>query len=297
MDEAANRFEDQGDADESEADADEDNGWDFDTEGLTVSAASEDEPEAGEAVEVETASDDEIISKIMNRDTGDEPDAQKNAPAPDHRASGNEQRRVSRPLTPISEENGDVGRLLAETDNHLKDDESVRRRRVISQMRAAVAATKADRLVSRRVLTPEEEVAAEQERYRDDLNEVVREVSRPLPGKESDRRPSVAPLVLVSSQRVDGSVPPIRVPREDETTEAGDFVGFAKDMGARELPELLEAAAAYASFVEGQPSFTRPEAAGEDPLGHHRLDLLLQRSFERGVEKERLFRDCHQNWT
>ena len=35
---------------------------------------------------------------------------------------------------------------MAETDTKLNDDEVVRRRRVISQMRAAVAATKADRI-------------------------------------------------------------------------------------------------------------------------------------------------------
>lgn len=279
MDEAANLFEDGGDGAESEADADQDDGWDFDTEGLTASADPEEELDGGEAVEVESASDDDIISKIMNRDTRGAPDAQNNAPAPDDPDSADEQRRVSKPLTPLSEENGDVGRLLAETDNHLKDDESIRRRRVISQMRAAVAATKADRLISRRVLTPEEEVAAEQERYRDDLNEVVREVSRPLPGKESDRRPSVAPLVLVSSQRVDSSASPASAAKEDDSAETADFVGFAKDMGARELPELLEAAAAYASFVEGQPSFTRPEIMRRVA----RVDPTLKLSREDGL--------------
>ncbi|MEP6320824.1 MAG: hypothetical protein ABJ074_10525, partial [Paracoccaceae bacterium] len=48
----------------------------------------------------------------------------------------------------------DVGRLLEETDSKLNEDGVVRRRQVISQMRAAVAATKADRAVTR-LISPE----------------------------------------------------------------------------------------------------------------------------------------------
>ncbi|MEM8803364.1 MAG: hypothetical protein AAGF55_12595, partial [Pseudomonadota bacterium] len=51
------------------------------------------------------------------------------------------QRAVTKVLSPKPD--ADVGRLLDETDTKLNDDETVRRRRVISQMRAAVAATKA----------------------------------------------------------------------------------------------------------------------------------------------------------
>ena len=50
-------------------------------------------------------------------------------------------------------------------------------------------------------------------------------------------------------------------------------------MGARELPELLEAAAAYASFVEGQPSFTRPEIMRRVA----RVDPTLKLSREEGL--------------
>ena len=62
--------------------------------------------------------------------------------------------------------------------------------------------------------------------------------------------------MLVSSQRVD-------VEKAEATpepaNEAGDFAEFAKTMGATELSDLLEAAAAFTVFSEGQPSFTRPE--------------------------------------
>jgi hypothetical protein len=275
---ASTLFEDQTDEEDPDI-AHRDDGWDFDTEGLAASAEPEAEPDTEEDVDTDSASDETLISKIMSRGTDVAADKGDKAFSDDIQASQDDQRRTSKPLSSLSEENGDVGRLLAETDNHLKDDEGIRRRRVISQMRAAVAATKADRLVSRRVLTPEEEVAAEQERYRVDLKEVVREVSRPLPGKEQDRRASVAPLVLVSSQRVDKSAASAPVHADKDTTDTGDFVGFAKDMGARELPELLEAAAAYASFVEGQPSFTRPEIMRRVA----RLDPTLRLSREDGL--------------
>ena len=119
-------------------------------------------------------------------------------------------------------------------------------------MRAAVAATKADRLVTRQV--PRED-AEEQERspYRNDLSEVVRPATGAQQGTSRPKTNS-PPLVLVSSQRVD---------EEGEDADAGDlpsdFKDFAKTVGAKELPELLEAAAAYTVFGEGHPSFTRPE--------------------------------------
>jgi len=58
----------------------------------------------------------------------------------------------------------------------------------------------------------------------------------------------------VSSQRVDTETD------TDTKAEAPkDLVAFIKSMGAEELPDLLEATAAFTSFVEGQPTFTRPE--------------------------------------
>jgi hypothetical protein len=146
---------------------------------------------------------------------------------------------ISAVLSPEPEE--DVGRLLEETDSKLNDDDTVRRRRVISQMRAAVAATKADRLVSRQVSRDPEE--ADKDRYREDLSEAV-EGTEPT---AASRPKSAAPLVLVSSQRI------------DSRPTAPDFAEFVASVGARELGDLIEAAAAYTVFTEGQSSFTRPE--------------------------------------
>lgn len=159
---------------------------------------------------------------------------------------------LNKPLS--DDQDRDVGRILAETDNKLNEDDVVRRRRVISQMRAAVAATKADRLVSRQV--PRETVEEEERSpYRNDLSEVVRAATT-VPHDGGRPKTASPPLVLVSSQRVDAA-------NEDEEAEADDlpedFADFAETMGAKELPELLEAAAAYTVFGEGHPSFTRPE--------------------------------------
>ena len=60
-----------------------------------------------------------------------------------------------------------------------------------------------------------------------------------------------------------GPVTPRRVKSEteteDETPEEGGFALFAQEQGAQSLPDLLEAAAAYLSFIEGQEQFSRPQ--------------------------------------
>jgi hypothetical protein len=120
--------------------------------------------------------------------------------------------------------------------------------------------------------------------YRDDLAHAVRtNRTEDRPRTEPRRLP---PLVLVSEQRVDldritqdaetqsephGSVLPrrivsegtLRMQEDDEAdnifSESGSFSEFAREMGATELPDLLEAAAAYYHYVEGQPHFSRPQ--------------------------------------
>ena len=190
----------------------------------------------------------DIIGNLSNRIAEDD-----DAEAQDEDVSQDSEpaRSISKPLSEAQE--SDVGRLIEKTDSKLNEDEVVRRRRVISQMRAAVAATKADRLVSRQV---SKEVVEEEERspYREDLSEVVRSAS--IQGAGIERSSSSPPLVLVSSQRVDEVEANAST---DQSDEPQNFAGFAEDMGAKELPELLEAAAAFTVFKEGQSSFTRPE--------------------------------------
>lgn len=198
-----------------------------------------DEALASAGTDADDDDNDRIISAVL-------------APEPEAEEEDEDARIISAVLSPEPEAN--VGRLLEETDNKLNDDDTVRRRRVISQMRAAVAATKADRLISRQVSRDPEE--AEKDRYREDLSEAVDTTQPATP----PRPRAVAPLVLVSSQRI------------DSRPSTPDFAEFVANVGARELGDLIEAAAAYTVFSEGQSSFTRPEimkrVARVDPTLH-----------------------------
>ncbi len=172
-------------------------------------------------------------------------------------------------------------RILEETNSKMAETEGTRRRSAIAHLKAAVAATKADRLLNRK--RSSEDDAEEQSAYREDLAKVVR--PRPSEPRENaaTKRPALidetaAPLMLVSSQRIDSvtahpsqldQVRPRRIgagmlaldsdDREDEEDDDTDFIAFAESVGARDLPDLLEAAAAYTAFVERQPHFSRPQ--------------------------------------
>ena len=164
------------------------------------------------------------------------------------------------------DQDSDISRLLAETNSQMGEQEGATRRDAFAHLRAAVAAKKADVEAGGTDLEEDGDGA-----YRDDLASVVKprrpatsagRTARP----QSDGRP--APLKLVAEQRIDvdemqptGPVRPRRVASMEEATgvDAGSFAEFAADMGASKLPELLEAAAAYMSFVEGREQFSRPQ--------------------------------------
>ena len=207
------------------------------------------------------------------------------------------------------EENAEsVSRILDVTNTEMEETEGTRRRSAIAHLKAAVAATRADKLLSRLRKDDEEK---EMNQYRQDLAKVVRP-KRPAAEDGPKKKRRVAPLVLVSEQRVDeeqavetppaqggAAVRPRRISRdnlalsdEDETQEAGpnenifiepeSFAKFASEVGAHDLPDLLEAAAAYMSFVEGHEYFSRPQimkavAAIKDDEEYSREETL--RSF------------------
>ena len=173
-------------------------------------------------------------------------------------------------------------RILEETNTKMADREGTRRRSAIAHLKAAVAATKADRMLKRE---RSREVDEEEQRdYREDLAKVVRpRRSEPRESAAEKVRPRLvdeiaAPLILGSSQRIDtpGETPektdlrPRRVGAgmlaldeevvtEDHEEDDSEFIAFAESVGATNLPDLLEAAAAYTAFVEQQPSFSRPQ--------------------------------------
>ena len=188
-------------------------------------------------------------------------------------------------LQPLSEPEGDaadVDRLLEKTNSQMAETEGTRRRSAIAHLKAAVAATKADRLL-KRVSWREKTEAEVQTQYRDDLAQVVRPRRPSEPAAEAPReRPkpigeAKSPLMLVSELRVDDEtsrvltpIRPRRIQSDEEAENASEtegssyedaarFAEFAEKMGAKDLTDLLEAAAAYAAFVENRPHFSRPQ--------------------------------------
>lgn len=158
----------------------------------------------------------------------------------------------------------DLARLMASVETQMNNARTASNRETYDHMRAAVAAADND-------LTEKGDVTA----YRDDVANTVRP-RRPVAKGTGSRTPRPAgesrpaPLRLVAEQRVDlphmgaaGPVHPRRVAlasaRDSPAADDGRFAQFAADMGAASLPELLEAAAAYLSFVEKRAQFSRPQ--------------------------------------
>ncbi|WP_323785134.1 hypothetical protein [Thalassovita sp.] len=174
-------------------------------------------------------------------------------------------------------EEPDVSRLMEKTQSEMDNPEGAHRRNAIAHLRAAVEATRAETEAGGGLKRGDDSVDA----FRDDLDSVVRprRPVRPQAHAERPEAPRPAPLKLVASQRIDAPVEaapvtaPIKIrPRrvslkpaaESSASQAdvsayGSFAEFAEAMGAEKLPDLLEAAAAYLSYVEGHEQFSRPQ--------------------------------------
>ena len=187
----------------------------------------------------------------------------------------------------------DLSRLMAEAASKMDEPESSSRREAYAHLRAAVAAAEAEESLGDSASRAEVDAA-----YREDLASVVRP-RRPdtsggttRPRRRANARP--APLKLVAEQRIDadeilpqrGPIRPRRIAAEAETEDGADvspeqtagFAAFAKEVGAKDLHDLLEAAAAYLSFVEGREQFSRPQLMTRvkqvDERGFNREDGL-----------------------
>lgn len=205
-----------------------------------------------------------------------------------------------------------LSRLMQQTDSEMSGTETKRRQSAIAHLKAAVAATVADRKVAGEK-SGEPETVSRLARYRNDLAMAVKAA---LPGRGGSAAPQgerPAPLVLVSEQRIDrprnpvtpppaAPAAPIRprrvttgglgmataaemsAPDEDDEDEEdvanlfGDTRGFAdfvERVGAAGLEQILEASAAYLAGVEGRPHFSRPQ------LMRHLTAVIPQESFQR----------------
>ena len=187
-----------------------------------------------------------------------------------------------------------VSRLIEQTNEVMAVPENRRRLSTIAHLKAAVAATVADRF-AKGGAGPKEAETKRLDPYREDLARVVRP-QHPTGSDDAPSTPRPAPLVLVSAQRIDrprvaptegaptlAAVPnsPVRPRRvtsaalavdtapeidEEEDTDAAHvfsdargFAEFSERLGANSLAEILEAAAAYSVCIEGRPYFSRPQ--------------------------------------
>lgn len=166
----------------------------------------------------------------------------------------------------------DVSRLMAAADEKLGDPNTASSRETYSHMRAAVAA-------AQNVSDAADDDV--EKHYREDLASATVHPRRPVVRRKTPRpelsEARATPLKLVAEQRVNtdttetaaNPAQPIVRPRrvmtssqprsaEGPNTDTG-FAKYAQETGAVDLPELLEAAASYLSFVKGQDVFSRPE--------------------------------------
>ncbi len=161
------------------------------------------------------------------------------------------------------EDEAAVARLMDETNAQLEEPEGSRRRSAISHLKAAVAATVADRKINPFASKTDGDDAKP---YRSDLADVVRP-RRPKAGGKANE--SATPLVLVSEQRIDepdrgtnSRVQPRRVAAQPAVKQSqpsnNGFSEFASKMGVTGMVDIMEAAAAYAQYSEGHPSIGRP---------------------------------------
>lgn len=220
-----------------------------------------------EDAEEDEFDDEEELVAEEETDTFEEDydEAPVHTPAP----SQNPLRRMGRALLDRApDQSDDVNRIADRADEHLREPEANRRREAFSQLKAAVAATEAARMLGEKQETEE----TRENPFRRVLDQVV----RPRSAKAEEERPRPAPLKLVASQRVD--VAPVEAPKpglpvmprriavqsnavrkEEIEQDASGFAQFASDMGAQSIEELLEAAAAHTTFVEGLEDFSRPQ--------------------------------------
>ena len=190
----------------------------------------------------------------------------------------------------LDDEDAAMSRLIAQANSAMDSADTKRRQSAVAHLKAAVAATEAERMITGMDFAKDTVESA----YRSDFDRAV-----------SPRRPSIAsdngkatggdrgttsherltPLVLVSELRIDRApvapampkpaIVPVRPRRvtssiapeqivapQDEQAEnmfadSQNFAEFAEALGASELSEMLEAAAVYCAEVLKRPEFSR----------------------------------------
>ena len=194
----------------------------------------------------------------------------------------------------IEKEEEALERLLEQTNSRLNEDTTQRRQSALSHLKAAVAATIADRNEAQTPVEVDPNKDADSD-YRNDLADIVR--PKRVTKEERATNSTVAPLVLVPQAKVedddqeeapepvsydipDGGVRPRRISRDEMAATNADvdtgFSDYAEQVGANDLKDLLEAAAAYLNKVEGKPHFSRPQV----------MHIVMRHDPERSFSRE-----------
>ncbi|MDX8351231.1 hypothetical protein SLH47_02570 [Cognatiyoonia sp. IB215182] len=213
-------------------------------------------------------------------------------------------------------------RIMSQTDERLNEPEGRRHRDAFAQLKAAVAATEA----ARQLGDAGAQARDKNEVFREDLGALDAEDADDNSGDEETLDASAddltgevaadaveeadapqesaapAPLKLVSSQIVEqpsttldaasARLRQIAAQKDGGGAAKGGFAEFAAQQGATELGDLLEAAAAYIAFVEGDEDFSRPQVMKKvqtaSPNEFTREDGL--RSFGRLLRQSRIIK-------
>lgn len=146
-----------------------------------------------------------------------------------------------------------ITRLMDQTDQKMAQPDNSRRRNALAHLRAAVAATMADKSL---VKSKKSDAA---DAYRNDLAQAVRPTRPTRTGQDAP-----APLRLVAEQRIDVAStqeqtlhqPPAAKQASPEFESFDEYVAF---VGAHTLPAKLEAAATYLAEIKGIEHFSRPQ--------------------------------------
>lgn len=178
-------------------------------------------------------------------------------------------------VTPVS-----VDRLIRQVGTEMEEPATRRRTSTIAHLKAAVAATVAERLLPGLRREPKDETVA----WRDDLAKAV--MPEPEAVKSAGR---VAPLMLVSAQRVEPLVAAAPVVARIRRISSGVLANEAEALaatagpalhavGGRDGAQILEEAAAQLIVQSGEAFFTRPQlmrAAALEEKGFGREDSLI----------------------
>ncbi|MBD3678443.1 MAG: hypothetical protein HUJ27_08580 [Rhodobacteraceae bacterium] len=178
---------------------------------------------------------------------------------------------------PSPEEDEEVlDHILAETDSHFEDEAENRRRSAIAHLKAAVAATKSGQVPASGKGGIDD--------FREDLAAAVKPVREEPPKTKApfklddsgQQKPENRTRSEWSESRVNprledtlfsetfGAESPFGEEIEEEYDDnlfrgSISYADFAQRMGVEDLPDLIEAAAAYVTFIEGRSQMTRPQ--------------------------------------